>query len=87
MTGSQLSPSQKDPIEASLCKNDDEQNTGRTVNHWGVNSPQLAAQNPFPFPSPSFPHAFSGNPGETLTGPPIKTLGVTRFGKMIIKLS
>ncbi len=25
--------------------------------------------------SPSFPHAFSGNPGETLTGPPIKTFG------------
>jgi hypothetical protein len=23
----------------------------------------------------SFPHAFSGNPGETLTGPPIKTFG------------
>src|SRR2546428_6970173 len=26
---------------------------------------------------PSFPHAFSGNPGETGTGPPIKTFGVT----------
>jgi hypothetical protein len=25
--------------------------------------------------SPSFPHAFSGNPGEIRTGPPIKTFG------------
>jgi hypothetical protein len=25
--------------------------------------------------SPSFPHAFSGNPGRIRTGPPIKTFG------------
>jgi len=30
---------------------------------------------------PSFPHACSGNPGETLTGPPIKTFGGDDFGK------
>jgi hypothetical protein len=29
----------------------------------------------------SFPHAFSGNPGETWTGPPIKTFGGDNFGK------
>jgi hypothetical protein len=27
----------------------------------------------------SFPHAFSGNPGEFRTGPPIKTSGVTAW--------
>jgi hypothetical protein len=32
-------------------------------------------------PSPSFPHAFSGNPGETQTGPPIKTFGGDNFGE------
>src|SRR3990167_7936928 len=31
----------------------------------------------------SFPHALSGNPGETLTGPPIKTFGGDNFGKII----
>jgi hypothetical protein len=30
--------------------------------------------------SPSFPHAFSGNPGEIRTGPPIKTFGGDGFG-------
>jgi hypothetical protein len=30
--------------------------------------------------SPSFPHAFSGNPGGIRTGPPIKTFGVTALG-------
>src|SRR3990170_3534754 len=30
---------------------------------------------------PSFPHAFSGNPGETRTGPPIKTFGGDAFGE------
>src|SRR3989338_9165708 len=30
---------------------------------------------------PSFPHAFSGNPGETRTGPPIKTFGGDNFGE------
>src|SRR3989338_3246823 len=29
---------------------------------------------------PSFPHAFSGNPGEFRTGPPIKTFGGDNFG-------
>jgi hypothetical protein len=33
-----------------------------------------------PNKSPSFPHAFSGNPGETGTGPPIKTFGGDAFG-------
>jgi hypothetical protein len=30
--------------------------------------------------SPSFPHAFSGNPGGIRTGPPIKTFGGDDFG-------
>ena len=30
--------------------------------------------------SPSFPHAFSGNPDESLTGPPIKTFGGDNCG-------
>jgi DNA-directed RNA polymerase specialized sigma24 family protein len=42
---------------------------GRNFNRFGSNPPQLAAQESFPFRSPSFPHAFSGNPGETSTGP------------------
>jgi hypothetical protein len=51
-----------------------------------VDSPQLAALNQLTNLSPSFPHAFSGNPGEIQTclrathrqaGPPIKHLGVT----------
>jgi hypothetical protein len=29
---------------------------------------------------PSFPHAFSGNPGEFRTGPPIKTFGGDELG-------
>ena len=29
--------------------------------------------------SPSFPHVFSGNPGETRTGPPIRTFGGDEF--------
>ncbi|HZM89954.1 MAG TPA: hypothetical protein VFF31_25765, partial [Blastocatellia bacterium] len=29
--------------------------------------------------SPSFPRVFSGNPGETLTGPPIETFGGDGF--------
>ncbi len=29
--------------------------------------------------SPSFPRVFSGNPGETLTGPPIETFGGDDF--------
>jgi hypothetical protein len=32
---------------------------------------------------PSFPHAFSGNPGGIRTGPPIKTFGVTVMGTRI----
>jgi len=32
--------------------------------------------------TPSFPHVFSGNPGETGTGPPIKTFGVDDFGPL-----
>jgi hypothetical protein len=31
--------------------------------------------------SPSFPHAFSGNPDESLTGPPIKTFGGDNCGR------
>jgi hypothetical protein len=31
--------------------------------------------NGVPYRSPSFPHAFSGNPGDIRTGPPIKTFG------------
>src|ERR1700756_5326536 len=30
--------------------------------------------------SPSFPNAFIGNPGGSLTGPPIKTFGGDKFG-------
>ena len=52
-----------------------------------------------PLQSPSFPHAFSGNPGEiltlrstqghgeysrTMTGPPIKTFGGDSFEKIIM---
>jgi hypothetical protein len=33
--------------------------------------------------SPSFPHAFSGNPGEIRTGPPIKTFGGDGLGSGI----
>src|SRR4029453_6305581 len=33
--------------------------------------------------SPSFPHAFSGNPGEIRTGPPIKTFGGDGLGSRI----
>ncbi len=33
-----------------------------------------------PSRSPSFPHAFSGNPGEIRTGPPIRTFGGDAFG-------
>jgi hypothetical protein len=32
----------------------------------------------------SFPHALSGNPGETGTGPPIKTFGGDAFGIILI---
>src|SRR6266542_1342695 len=35
---------------------------------------------------PSFPHAFSGNPGETGTGPPIKTFGGDAFGLVVYVL-
>ena len=31
--------------------------------------------------NPSFPHAFSENPGETQTEPPIKTFGGDNFGE------
>src|SRR3990170_3150411 len=50
------------------------------INRCGSNSPQLAAQELFHYRSPSFPHVFSGNPGETGTGPPIKTFGGDAFG-------
>jgi hypothetical protein len=33
--------------------------------------------------SPSFPHAFSGNPGGIRTGPPIKTFGGDGLGSRI----
>ena len=33
--------------------------------------------------SPSFPHVFSGNPGEIRTGPPIKTFGGDGLGSRI----
>jgi hypothetical protein len=33
--------------------------------------------------SPSFPHAFSGNPGGIRTGPPIKTFGGDGLGRLI----
>ena len=36
--------------------------------------------NPNSLTSPSFPHAFSGNPGGIRTGPPIKTFGGDDFG-------
>ena len=42
-----------------------------------VPKPFLAHQGMF---DPSFPHVFSGNPGETGTGPPIKTFGGDAFG-------
>ena len=41
----------------------------------GLDSPQLAAQNLFPYRSLSFPHAFSGNPGDVRTRPPLETCG------------
>ena len=34
----------------------------------------------------SFPHAFSGNPGEVLTGPPIKPFGGDDLEKILIKV-
>ena len=37
-------------------------------------------------PSPSFPHAFSGNPGEPRTGPPIRTFGGDNFGENYYKV-
>src|SRR3990167_4611908 len=41
----------------------------------GLDSPQLAAQNLFPYRSLPFPHAFSGNPGDVRTRPPLETCG------------
>ncbi len=32
--------------------------------------------------TPSFPHVLSGNPGETGTGPPIKTFGGDDFRRL-----
>jgi hypothetical protein len=32
---------------------------------------------------PSFPHASSGNPGESGSGPPIKTFGGDEIGKVL----
>ena len=49
-----------------------------------VDSPQLAALIRIPFRSPSFPHALSGNPGESRTGPPINTFGGDAFGNILI---
>jgi hypothetical protein len=37
--------------------------------------------------SPSFPHAFSGNPGGIRTGPLIKTFGGDDFGVASLRLS
>ena len=34
---------------------------------------------------PSFPHVFSGNPGEILTRPPTKTFGVTTLETLNVK--
>jgi hypothetical protein len=34
----------------------------------------------------SFPHAFSGNPDEIRTGPPIKTFGGDDLEKILIKV-
>jgi len=36
--------------------------------------------------SPSFPHAFSGNPDESLTGPPIDTFGGDTVGQILIQI-
>src|SRR5439155_13791816 len=47
----------------------------------GSSSCRSLRKNPFQTSrSPSFPHAFSGNPGEFLTGPPIRTFGGENFG-------
>src|SRR5215510_15443487 len=43
-----------------------------------LDSPQLAALTKFAIRRPSFPHALSGNPGESGTGFPINTLGDDR---------
>src|SRR6266702_6084424 len=55
----------------------------RLFNRCGSNSPACCAMR---IPTPSFPHAFSGNPGETLTGPPIKTFGGDDFGETLINV-
>jgi uncharacterized protein YjbJ (UPF0337 family) len=49
----------------------------RRFNGSGSNFPQLAAS--WSFQGLSFPHAFSGNLDETLTGPPIETFGGDDF--------
>jgi hypothetical protein len=49
----------------------------RRFNGSGSNSPQLAGS--WSLQGLSFPHAFSGNPDETLTGPPIETFGGDDF--------
>ena len=45
-----------------------------------VHFPQLAALNQLAIQRPSFPHALSGNPGESGSGPPIKTFGGDGIG-------
>jgi len=46
--------------------------------------PQFAGLSKLAIPSPSFPHALSGNPGEFGTGPPIKTFGGDAFKTILI---
>jgi hypothetical protein len=49
---------------------------------FGVNSSRLLrSSGRWHCQSPSFPHAFSGNPGEFRTGPPIEAFGGDNLGK------
>ena len=47
---------------------------------------QLAASSKSPIQSPSFPHALSGNPGESGSGPLIKTFGGDGSRKLVLKV-
>jgi hypothetical protein len=50
--------------------------------HWPTqNQNRVRPLNPNSRTSVSFPHASSGNPGETGTGPPINTFGGDDFAK------
>jgi len=52
---------------------------------WGTTPllPPFANKHDGPDLVPSFPHAFSGNPGEFGTGPPIRTFGGDAFSSSV----